>query len=518
MSLTGKHIIRGTSLIFLLFFFAACSDTKQLPRPYADLDYSYYDTLRNANYAISAEKIGWYIDSMRIAARDTAYADIYVNRYYARKKPYLWIDLAGADSKIDSLAEILATIDSEGVKPTTVFQPAVSKALRKLRMLDFKKPGEISRCLAEMEYFSTKGLVRMASGMRYGFINPYKFHNRLDTIESDDTVNVRFHTLYDIPTETADKKFLSEVIASIPNGEFPELMSNSRCASPNYLRLRREYSRKDIGTAKRNIIAVNMERYRWRTDRDAKKFVWINLPEFHLRAIDDENGESLSMKVCEGSIRRKTPMLTSAIERIELNPVWTVPQSIISREIAPRHAGDPEYFERNRMKIIDKTSGDEVMPEDVDAEMLRSGNYSVVQNKGEGNALGKMIFRFKNNFSIFLHDTPNRDAFNRTVRAVSHGCVRLEKPFDLAVFLLNDKDPLVIDKMRIAIGMPPETDEGKALAADESHKTMGLKRVKPPVPLYITYFTAYPGNDGRIVYTADPYKYDGKMLALLQTY
>lgn len=517
MSLTGKHI-RGTSLIVLLFFFVACSDTKQLPHPYAGLDYSYYDTLRNANYTINAAKIHWYIDSMRIAARDTAYADVYINRYYANKNPYLWIDLAGADSRVDSLSGILATIDSEAVKPSTVFQPMVNRARQKLRSLDFNKPGEISRNLAEIEYFSTKGLMRMASGMRYGFINPYKLHNRLDTIESDDTVNVRFRTLYDIPTETAGKKFFAEVIASIPVGEFPELMSNSRCTSANYLRLRREYSRKDISATKRNMIAVNMERYRWRTNRDTKKFVWINLPEFYLRAIDDESDESLSMKVCEGSLKRKTPMLTSAIERIELNPVWTVPQSIISREIAPRHAGDPEYFERNRMKIIDKTSGDEVLPEDIDAGMLRSGNYSVVQNKGEGNALGKMIFRFKNNFSIFLHDTPNRDAFNRTVRAVSHGCVRLEKPFDLAVFLLNDKDPMVIDKMRIAIGMPAETDKGKALAGDENYKTMGLKRVKPPVPLYITYFTAYPDKEGNIVYTADPYRYDDKILKLLQTY
>ena len=168
--------------------------------------------------------------------------------------------------------------------------------------------------------------------------------------------------------------------------------------------------------------------------------------------------------------------------------------------------------------IIEKASGEEVDVSTVSAEMLKSGKYKVVQSKGEGNALGRMIFRFKNNFSIFLHDTPNRDAFNRPFRAVSHGCIRLEKPFELAVFLLDDKAPLVIDKMRIALDMPPETEEGMKLAEKRNHPVMGVKSFKPAIPLYITYLTAYPDKNGNIVYTQDPYGYDDKIMSLLHNY
>ena len=168
--------------------------------------------------------------------------------------------------------------------------------------------------------------------------------------------------------------------------------------------------------------------------------------------------------------------------------------------------------------IIDKTTEEEVMPGDVSAEMLKSGNYRVVQDKGEANSLGRMIFRFDNDFAIYLHDTPNRRAFNYKQRTVSHGCIRLEKPLELAVFLLDEKDPLVIDKIKIAIDMPPDTEKGKELANDEDYKRIGLKTFKPEVPLYITYYTAYPDNDGNVVYTSDPYGYDERMSRLLGSY
>lgn len=505
----------GITAIFLLLFFASCRK-HEIFHPYQNLEYSYYDTLRSKNYTINAQKIKWYIDSMRIASHDTAYVDVFVNNYYASGNPYLWVDTKGIDDRLDTLKKILATITDDAVNARTVFLPKISDATTRIRNFDFTEKHDINLCLAETEYYSTKGLVRMSSGLRYGFVNPYKLMNRLDLVDSDDTLCTTFRTLYDIPTETPNKKYLSEILASISSGKFPKKIDSARCTNKNYTALRNELGKNGLSTMQKRMIAVNMERYRWRTDRNSGKYVWINLPEFILRAVDETQGETLEMKVCEGSIAHKTPLLTSAIERLELNPVWTVPQSIISREIATRHAEDAEYFERNQMKIIDKNSGDEVPPECVSSGMLRSGNYNVVQNKGEGNALGRMIFRFKNNFAIFLHDTSNRDAFCKDFRAVSHGCVRLENPFALAVFLLEDKDPLIVDKMRIAIDMQPETEEGKKLVKKEGYKPMGIKKFKPSVPLYITYFTAYPDKENRIVYTADPYGYDSMMFPLLR--
>lgn len=503
-------------LFFLPLFFVGCKKG-EVVHPYSNISYDYYDSLRQSKYAINAAKVRWYIDSLRLVTQDTVYCDIYVDKYYASGNPYIWIDMHGSDSRADSLSQILSTIDSDAVRKATVFQPQLHKALNALRNFDFSNGRNINLCLAEIEYYSTKGLVRYACGLRYGFINPGKLLNNLDKENPDDTLDTRCRTLYDVPTESAGKNYLEKIIGWARSHELKDKLSEVHNLNPNYLKLREEYSRKGLSKEQRMKIAVNMERYRWRTDRTGKKYVWINLPEFILRAIDEESGETLEMKICEGSREHKTPLLTSNIERVELNPVWTVPQSIIKREIAPNHAGDAEYFEKRKMKIIDKNSGDEVPPALASADMLKSGNFAVVQNKGEGNALGRMIFRFNNSFAIFLHDTPNHSAFDGSYRAVSHGCIRLEKPFELAVFLLDDKDPLTIDKMRVAVDLPPITPEGIDYAHSQ-HKPMGYHTYKPSVPLYITYFTAYASANGKITYTPDPYGYDNIIFSLLQSY
>jgi L,D-transpeptidase YcbB len=512
-----KHAGR-TLLLFLVLVLVSCKK-HEVQHPYADITYEYYDTLRTAQFAINRQQVKWYIDSMRIAAHDTAFIDIFADRYYADESPYIWIDTKGADKRLDTLSAALATVDSDAISRTVVFQPQIERALKRLRDFNFTRTYSISRCLAEIEYYSTKGLLRMASGLRFGFINPYKMMNRIDLTDADDTLCTTFRTLYDTPTETTGKEYLSSIILSASKGNFMRDISAAKQHNKNYMRLREEFSRHNLSPGKRRVLAANMERFRWRTGSMEKKHVWVNLPEFMLRAVDSASGETLEMKVCEGSIKHKTPQLASKIQYLELNPAWNVPHSIISREIAPKIAdGDEEYFERNKMKIIEKTTGEEIEPSAVDAQMLKSGKYSVVQNKGEGNSLGRMIFRFKNNFSIFLHDTPNRTAFSRPNRAVSHGCIRLEEPLALAAFLLGEKDEFNIDKMRIAVDIPPKTEKGKRLLENKNHKPAGSRAIKPAVPLYITYFTAYPDSRGNIVYTADPYGYDNKIISLLGSY
>ena len=110
-------------------------------------------------------------------------------------------------------------------------------------------------------------------------------------------------------------------------------------------------------------------------------------------------------------------MLQSRIERVDMNPYWNIPYSIVKKEIAPRHAGDEAYFSRNRYRIFNKETGEELPPAAVTSGMLTSGRYRIRQDNGEGNSLGRLIFRFPNNFSIYLHDTNNRQAFKRTNRA-----------------------------------------------------------------------------------------------------
>ena len=171
------------------------------------------------------------------------------------------------------------------------------------------------------------------------------------------------------------------------------------------------------------------------------------------------------------------------------------------------------------MRIIDKVTGEEMNPEDISSEMLISGKYRIRQEKGDGNSLGRIIFRFPNNFSIYLHDTNNRNAFMQSGRCVSHGCIRVEKPLELAIFLLEKNDANLIDRIRIAIDLPPITDYGKSLLKKEGYKNIGYQSFKPAIPLSITYFTAVPSASGKeISYYPDIYDYDYEILKRLKSY
>ena len=142
--------------------------------------------------------------------------------------------------------------------------------------------------------------------------------------------------------------------------------------------------------------------------------------------------------------------------------------------------------------------------------MLLGGGCRVVQEGGEGNALGRIIFRFPNNFSVFLHDTSSRSVFGRDYRGVSHGCIRVERPFDFAAFLLDTSDDWLLDKLRISMDIAPQTERGQDYVASgrDGHRLVGSLKVSPSVPLYITYFTLYPNVDGQLSAWPDVYGYD----------
>jgi murein L,D-transpeptidase YcbB/YkuD len=162
--------------------------------------------------------------------------------------------------------------------------------------------------------------------------------------------------------------------------------------------------------------------------------------------------------------------------------------------------------------------------------MLNSNDYLVVQAGGIGNSLGRIIFRFNNSFSVFIHDTNQHDVFSQEDRGVSHGCIRVQKPFSLAVFMLNDKNEDIINKIKYSmtaqIGSKNtvETDDKqyenpnpKADALDHS-RIISNVNVDPKVPLFITYFTLYPDVEGNIKSFSDVYGYDKVIFSTLKNY
>ena len=184
----------------------------------------------------------------------------------------------------------------------------------------------------------------------------------------------------------------------------------------------------------------------------------MNIPAFRVDAV--ENGKSvLGMKVVIGTKTNPTPMLTDEVTSIVFSPYWNIPPDIVEKEIQPRLEADPTYLERNNMEV------------DESGERYR-------QRPGKGNSLGQVKFVFPNHYNVYLHGTPSQKLFDRVERDFSHGCVRLERPLDLAKYVLRDQ---------------PEWTEPRIVAAMDSGTEQSVK-LKQPLPIYLVYFTAWDEN------------------------
>jgi len=246
------------------------------------------------------------------------------------------------------------------------------------------------------------------------------------------------------------------------------------------------------------ILKVNLERLRWKNRPAENKFVKVNIAAFSLDVM--EKGRSvLQMKVCVGEKGKETPQLSSKIYSVQVNPVWNIPESIARNEISKYAARDKYYLANNNIHVFKqgKLVGD---PESIDWSAESIGSYSFKQQPGYGNSLGKIKFLFKNESSVYLHDTPVKSAFNQSMRAISHGCVRVEKPLLLALALF---------------------DKGKKYEQVKSAMQRGYPRAKyiglpTAIPVFITYYTTDVDDKGKLVFFDDVYELDKMVYARLQ--
>ncbi len=419
----------------------------------------------------------------------------------------LWFSRMGVIPEADSLLSFLRReLPQNGLDTTAFFIPQISSDLAIVHQLAFDSLGvSINEVLPRLDYLLSKAYVRYALGQRYGFVSPGKLLNRLN-YKPDGSDFARLFD-YEIKVPDAD-----EALKALASGDRLSFLRDSRPDNYVYRALQRHLSLA-IDRAERRKLAVNMERCRWQIKHpgEHERRVLVNLPAQQLWAV---GGESvLDMRICFGAVPTKTPLLYSDISYMQVNPEWSIPFNIIKSEVAP-HGGDSAYFARNRYSIIDRNSGDTLSARSVSAERLRSGEVRVVQKSGVGNSLGRIVFRFPNNFSVYLHDTSNRGAFNRERRTLSHGCVRVQKPFDLACFLLPGADEWMKDRLRISMDIEPVTDQGREwlsnhAGAPRPYKLLTYQDISPKVPLYIVYFTAYPNPaTGVVEQWPDLYSYD----------
>jgi len=226
-------------------------------------------------------------------------------------------------------------------------------------------------------------------------------------------------------------------------------------------------------------IIVNMERCRWiSTDlTKADEYIVINIPSYRLTYFRDKQ-IALTMGVVVGKELNKTVVFSGMMKFIVFSPYWNVPKSIVEKEIEPGLVEDPNYLENHDME----RNGDEIR-----------------QKPGPKNSLGLVKFLFPNNNNIYLHDTPAKSLFNKQDRAFSHGCIRLEKPRDLAIEILK----------RDKTWTPEKIDEAMN-AGDEKWVTL-----KKRIPVYIGYFTAWVDNKGAVHFYEDIYNRDNRLAAMV---
>jgi len=228
-------------------------------------------------------------------------------------------------------------------------------------------------------------------------------------------------------------------------------------------------------------IRANLERLRWLPREAPPTRVEVNTAAGLFDYYQDGR-PVLHMLAAAGKPGDETPMLTSAIDAVVLNPPWNVPDSIAKDEILPKAANDPDYLAAH---------GYEETPDG-------SGGARIVQKPGPDSALGLVKFDFKNPFSVYLHDTPSKAAFARTQRSVSHGCVRLANAIAFARLLLGSQS-----------GWSPEKID-QVIASGQTTNVPLSRRV----PVELVYLTAFPDN-GRIAFRPDVYGWDAQMLELL---
>jgi murein L,D-transpeptidase YcbB/YkuD len=242
-------------------------------------------------------------------------------------------------------------------------------------------------------------------------------------------------------------------------------------------------------------VALTLERLRWIGPVPPGRWIAVNIPEYRLWAIDGGR-VAFSMAVVVGRPVTGTPVFVDAVEAVELNPYWNVPRSIASKEFYPRLARDPGWLASERMELL----GGAGLHGEALRQALASGEARLRQRPGADNALGRVKLAMPNAHDVYLHDTPSRALFARSRRDFSHGCIRLQRPLELAAFVLADR---------------PEAEPAALRTAIEAGANRTL-RVAPPVPVLIFYATVNLGEDGRLRFLPDVYGHDARLDAALR--
>ncbi len=250
-------------------------------------------------------------------------------------------------------------------------------------------------------------------------------------------------------------------------------------------------------------IELNMERFRWIPGDLGKRYILVNIADFGLTVVDNEK-PVMKMKVVVGKPFRKTPVFSEKMKYIELNPYWNVPPQLAVKDVAPKVCRNRHYLSEKKMDVFAhwNEGASKINPAAVDWCHVTQKNfrYKLRQQPGPRNALGRIKFMFPNKYSVYLHDTPERALFDKTLRYFSSGCIRVEKPAELAKKKKKNDHHWTREKLLAEI-------------ASGTRKTVTLQE---PVFVHLLYWTAWADDQGDVHFREDIYERDIDLIRALK--
>jgi murein L,D-transpeptidase YcbB/YkuD len=244
-------------------------------------------------------------------------------------------------------------------------------------------------------------------------------------------------------------------------------------------------------------IVVNLERWRWLPRNLGSRYILVNIASYRLE-VKESDRLIMDMRVVVGRSYHQTPVFSDKVTYMVLNPSWTVPDMIARQEILPKVKKDPNYLADQKIRVFEGWGAGtkEIDPSQVDWARLSATDlpYRFRQDPGPQNALGRIKFMFPNPYDVYLHDTPAKELFGKTRRDFSHGCIRVEKPLDLAAYLMQNHAIWSREALTAALSDPKAVE-----------RTVQLPE---PVPIHILYWTVWTDSDGDLNFSPDIYERD----------
>jgi murein L,D-transpeptidase YcbB/YkuD len=387
-----------------------------------------------------------------------------------------------------------------GLNPVMFQTNKIGYLLNKFYNRDsIKTTTEAYQDMAQLEILVANAMVNYSNALQYGVMNPRKIYanyftatKRPDSASMVRVFNIQNFKTYLDSIQPKDSQYIALQTALKSGQNAPGLSQEET----------------------QRILVVNLDRLRWKNKPTESKYVIVNIPDFQLNVMEDGKS-TLNMKVCVGEGRNKdhantlvdydesdkvdrpfsheTPQLNSLIYVAEVNPVWNIPSSIATKEIMTLALNDRYYLSNKNIDVY--KNGQKIEDsETINWENVKKNpdDYSFKQQPGADNSLGKVKFLFPNKTNVYLHDTPAQLPFKKDMRAVSHGCVRLEKPLDFAKTLFGDGEKY------------------NTIAKDmtEDNNTPTQLTLPKKVPVYITYITCWADDKGTLQFRHDIYALD----------